>query len=227
MTQPFRPGELDGLGDQARPDEVADAVRLAQLIERTVTVDDVRPTADFADRVMAALATEPTPRRSRLAAFAIAIGAAWQTATSANRPPLVRARAVAILLAVVVLAASLGGAASLAAAGAYQLLRPNPSTGPVISPLPGPSARPSASPTPAPSLEPRPSPSPATDPSAPPSAATEPVDTAEPTASDRHGGGGGGDGGGGGSGKPTPTPGRTPRPTKTPEPTETPEASDH
>ncbi len=226
MNQPISSGELaGGPHDPANPAELADAVRTARIIEGTTGLDDIHPSPEFGDRVMAALAGEPTPRRTWRGSLAVALGSAWHTLQRADRPVLVRARAAGILLAVAILAVSLGGAASLAAAGAIRLLEGPPSTGPVISPAPAPSSSvpsPSPSATASPQLSISPGPSPTAQPP------TAPVVTPTPTASDDHGGGGGSGGGGGGSGgggdnsgKPTPTPGRIPRPT------ETPEASDH
>jgi hypothetical protein len=223
MTRLFRPEELDGPGTGRPPGEDADLLGVAQLLERAVGVDDVRPTADFSARVMAAVALEARRRRSYRAVIAGAIRSAWQTARSANDPPLVRARAVAVLLVVALAIGSLGGAATLATVGAIELLEPQPSTRPVVTPPPVPlaSPQPSEGPTPSATIEPGQSPE--------PTGTVEPSETPEPTASDDHGGGGGGGGGSGGSGgsTATPRPTRTPRPTDTPRPTETPEASDH
>jgi hypothetical protein len=215
MTRPLRPEEIDGPGGGGAAGD-ADALAIARLLERAVAADDVRPTTDFNARVMAAVALEAAPRRSYRLLVGGAIHSAWQTALGANYPPLMRARAVALLLIVALVIGSLGGAATLAAAGAIQLFEPHPSSGPVVSPLP------SQAPGPGITQEPGETPE--------PSETVEPSETPEPTASDDHGGGGGGGSGGGdgsGSGKATPRPTRTPWPADTPEPTETPEPSDN
>lgn len=233
MTRPFRPDELTGSDQPADSAELAAASEVARLIERRLGTDGVRPTPGFSERVMAAVAAQPAPRRSRLAILAGALRMTWQTALSANRPPLVRARALAIVLAALVALGSIGGAATLAAAGALNLLQPHPTVAPLVIPHP----QPSHSPEPAQTQDPRrsPEPSQAVGPAETPEPAetAEPGETPEPSASDHSGGGdgsggGGGDGGGGGSGsKATPGPGHTPEPRETPEPPETPEPSDN
>jgi hypothetical protein len=223
MTRPLRPEEIDGPGGGGAAGD-ADALAIARLLERAVAADDVRPTTDFNARLMAAVALEAAPRRSYRLLVGGAILSAWQTALGANYPPLMRARAVALLLIVALVIGSLGGAATLAAAGAIQLFEPHPSSGPVVTPAPPPQASPLPSQAPGPGITQEPGETPE------PSETVEPSETPEPTASDDHGGGGGGGSGGGdgsGSGKATPRPTRTPWPADTPEPTETPEPSDN
>lgn len=183
-----------------RPDDE----RLADLMARELTeVSDVpglRPTDDFADRVMAAVAAEPVPqpavafgsavRAARVGAALAAIGDAWRVAFGGPRPIAARAQAMALVLVVAVVALGSGG---MAAVGAARLLgldgRPAPST---IEP----------SPSPIPSIAPSPSPAPSVSPSPTPTESIEPTETAEPTetpeATDDHGGGGGGGSGPGG-----------------------------
>ncbi len=225
MTRPFRPDELTGSDQPADPAELAAASDVARLIERRLGTDGVRPTPGFSDRVMAAVATQPAPRRSRLAVMAGALRTTWQTALSANRPPLVRAKALAIVLAALIALGSIGGAATLAAAGALNLLQPHPTLEPVVTPNP----QPSRSPEPVQTQDPRRSPAPTeiVGPAATPepTETSEPGDTPEPSTSDHSGGGDGSSGGGGGGdgsggGKATPDPGRTAEPHQTPEPTE-------
>jgi len=234
MTRPFRLDELTGPDDREAAGDLAPAVEAARLIERSVVTDGVRPSPGFTERVMLAVAAEPLPRRSGLAIVVAGLRSAWRVALTANHPPLVRARAVAIVLAAVVALGSLGGAATLAAAGALNLLQAHPS--PLVTPLPQlVSPRPTDGANPAPTPRPSETAEPGETPEAsdPPEASEtpEPGDTPEPGSSDQHGGGSGGGSGGGGDGSgATARPTRGPEQTETPEPTETPETpepSDH
>ncbi len=221
MNTPFRPDELNGAETPVDSAELAAALAVARLIERTVRAAGVLPTPGFSDRVMSAVATEAAPHRSRLAALAGVLGAAWRTALSANRPPLVRARAMAIVLVAVLAVGSIGGGATLAAAGALNLFGPHPTTSPVITHEPGPSPNRRSPEPPNPGLSPSPDrvgPSESPD----PSETVEPSETPEPSSTDD---GGGGSGGGGGAA--TPRPSGTHEPAETPEPSHTPEPSDH
>ena len=229
MTQPIRPDELSALDGQGDPAELAAALGTARLIERTAGADGVRPTPGFSDRVMAAIAGEPLPRRNRLVALAGLFRLTWQTMLSANRPPMVRARALAIVLGALIALGSLGGAATLAAAGALNLFQAHPSSGP--SQLPHPQVSPSPDPTQThePEHTSAPSETPEASESPEPTETAEPGDSPEPAASD-HPRPSGGDGGGGGKATPrpshTPEPVHTPEPSHSPEPTESPEPSD-
>jgi hypothetical protein len=224
VTQPFRPDELTGADGAADQADLAAALDVARLIERSVGADGVRPTPGFSDRVMAAVATQPAPHRSRLAALAGVLRMAVQTTLNANRPPLARARALAIVLAALIALGSIGGAATLAAAGALNLFQPHPSSGPLLTPHPqlSPSHDPNETHDPGRSPEPTESVGPSETPE--PTETSEPGDTPEPTASDHHGGS---DGSGDGGGKGTPGPSRTLEPRETPEPTGSPEPSDN
>ncbi len=172
----------------------------------------VAPEDGFTDRVMASIAGEPLPQPvraftlallgGRLRAAGSSLGDAWRVATSGFAPAVVRAQALALVLAVSVATIALAGGATV---GAMNLLTP-PAT--PSNPTPSPSPTPSTSPSPSPSAEP-------TD-GASPTETIEPSETPEPTATDDHGGrtasptatgtddrGGGsgsGDSGGGGSG---------------------------
>lgn len=229
MTRPFRADELSSAEAPGDPAELAAAVEVARLIERTVGADGVLPTPGFSDRVMAAVATQPAPRRSHLAALSGAIRATWQTALSANRPPLVRAKALAIVLVVLVALGSIGGAVTLAAAGALNLFQAHPSSGPLITPGPQPKASPDSTETRNPDASPEPTETVGPGETPEPSETVESSETSELGGSDNPGGGGGGggDGGSGSGSKATPRPGRTTEPTETPEPTETANPSDH
>lgn len=226
MNRPLRGDELSDPDAPGDPAELAAALEIARVLERSVGVDGVWPTPGFSDRVMAAVALEPAPWRSRLGVALGALRSTWQTALSANRPPLVRAKALAIVLVVLIALGSIGGAATLAAAGAMNLFQAHPTSGPQITPVPRPNVSPDTteaptnkSPEPTESLSPVETPEVSETPE--PAETPEPGSTPEPTSSDRHGGGGGGDG------NATPEPGHTPEPTETPEPTTSPEPSDH
>ena len=209
----FRPDELDGdatAGEQAR------LMATARELEWLAVVDDITPSTGFADRVMAAVVAEPTPRPVVAAASAArrgavlgvfaAFGDLWRIAWTGGRPLAVRAPAMALV--VVVLAATLGaGALGVGALGglldrpaetapATQLASPSPivaSPSPSPSPTASPSVSPDASGSPEPSETPGASESP--EPSETPDEATSPA---------------------------TPKPAATPRPTATPKPSETP-----
>ena len=112
----FRPDELD---DDATAGEQARAMATARELEWLAATDDVAPSAGFADRVMAAVAAEPTPRPVAAAASAArrgailgvlaAFGDLWRVAWTGGRPMAVRAPAMALV--VVVMAATLGAGA--------------------------------------------------------------------------------------------------------------------
>ena len=120
----------------------------------------------FADRVMAAIATEPLPRgtflagatgvlRGALAPFA-AIYEAWRVSMTRGRPLLVRVQAFGLVLA---MAFALGSAGALAAIGTGRWLAAERDDGPAVIPGPTPPTTegvlpPAASPTPTPTSEP-------------------------------------------------------------------------
>ncbi len=120
----------------------------------------------FADRIMAAIATEPMPHasflagassavRDLLAPFA-AISEAWLVSMTRGRPLLVRAQAFALVLAV---AFAVGSASALAAIGAGRWLAAEQRDNPAVIPAPTPPTSegilpPTASPTPTPTFEP-------------------------------------------------------------------------
>jgi hypothetical protein len=220
----FHPDEL-GTDDA---DELAGAGTAAAWLDAAVDRSPISPRADFGDRVMAALASEPAPsaggfllplrRKGALAGFSASVRQAWGS-LGAGRPATTRASALAYVLVVAIAGTSLAGATTIGLAGALGMI--------------GPSATASASPAiPGPTVAPQtilPSPE-----SAPPEV-TEPPDASEtPENSDDHGGGSGAeesdDHGAGDddhadeSEDPeheTPDASRTPRPTGTPEPKET------
>lgn len=139
---------------------------------------------DFTDRVMAAIAAEPTPQPTLVFGLALragrvgqslrAIGDAWRVAFGPGRPLAVRGQALALALVVLIGAVGLGGGAAI---GAARLLAPDTTDEPTPSPV-----LPSPSPLPSPSLQPSPSPSPTATPDA--------TESAEPTESPDDGAGG-------------------------------------
>lgn len=213
----FDPAEL-GAVDGA---DAAALLSTARDLEAYAEAGMSVASAEFEDRVMAAIAAEPAPRLGVGSGVVATIVDAWRIAWGGSRPVALRAQALALLLLVGVTMASLG---SLAAVGAARLLSPDappPSEAPTMTPSPTPTSTPTPSPSPEPSPTPSRSPSPS------------PTETAEPTGTDDHGGSSGsgssgsGSSGGGSSGSGSSGGGdRTPRPTETPEPDETPEPED-
>jgi hypothetical protein len=222
--RPFDPAELEGVGDAASQ---ADALAAARALEGVARADTVSPSSGFEDRVMAAIAREPAPRRAAAAGGGLAglfgaIGLAWQDLWGGGRPAAVRFQALALLVVVAMVAGSIG---AIATVGVSNVLFPNPTTPPAIPP----STQPSTGPTPSvsPSALPTPSPTPAetASPPATPSPTPGATQTAEPTGTDDHGGGAGG--------TPTPHPSAAPtakpttKPTTKPSGTPRPTATDH
>jgi hypothetical protein len=237
QPRPFGPSELDGVSGLP-PDELAADTRLARELEASAARVSVRPSPDFTDRVMAAVAKEPVAAPARAARIALRRGAfgaflaslrdAWRVTVSPAFPIAMRAQAMALVLVVVGLTAGSG----VVAAGALGLLdgdRPTPRPSqPVETPAPSAPTTEAPSERPA-SLEPTssPEPSPSFDEqsaepsdSADPSEATEPDEPAETESATK---------------RPSPThaasPDRTSRPTASPthdggdggEPTHSPE----
>ena len=161
--------------------ELDDAIEAVQALEGLADDTAVRTGPAFTDRVMAALADEPSPaaagflaplrRRGLVTGFGESLRQAWAS-TRAGRPAFARAAALAYVLVVAIAGMSLAGAATFGAAGALGLLGPNAT----VSPSPEPTLPPIS--TPAPSVQPAPS--------VAPSESPEPSETAEP--SDDHGG---------------------------------------
>jgi hypothetical protein len=203
QPRPFGADELDGVSG-LRPDELAADTRLARELEASAARVSVRPSPDFTDRVMAAVAKEPAAAPVRAARIALRHGAfwaflasvrdAWRVTVSPAFPMAMRAQAMAMVLVVVGLTAG----TSVVAAGAFGLLegdRPTPPPSQTLE-TPVPTALPTATPTdgtasPEPSDTPEPSdsaePSPSSLESAEPSDAadpSEPTETDEPAAID-------------------------------------------
>ncbi len=200
----FRPDELsatEGAGQQA------EMLRAARELEWLASTDDVAPTTGFEDRVMAAVAAEPTPRpvlaavsaarRGAISGVLAAVADIWRVAWTGGRPLGARLPAMAIVL--VMLAGTVGAGALGVGTLAHLVDGPpeTPSLAPVASPSPSPTASPS------PTLSPSPSPS------ASPAAGESP-DESETHGAER-------------TEEPTRPATESPRPTRTPRPTETPD----
>ena len=219
--RPFGPDELDGVAG-IRPDELAAEARLARDLEGVAARGGVKPSSDFTDRVMGAVAAEPVPAPVIAAGSALRHGAAlgflasirdsFRVAFGGGFPVAARAQAMALVLVVTGVVAGSG----LATAGAIGLLddRGSPSPVPSVA-APSPSEPPSATPVPtdtpdatfeAPSPSATPSPSPAP-------TESEATETEGPDETDD---------GGASSGTESD---RTPAPTRKPSPTARPTAS--
>jgi hypothetical protein len=206
MTGParrFDPTELSDDPAAIGEAELTAASAMARDLEAIAERDTV-PTGGFSDRVMEAIASEPTPQPTRVFGLALrarrigaavgAVGDAWRVTFGSGRPLAVRGQALALVLVVAVALVGLGGGAAV---GAARLLTPDvaptPSPTPSVPPSPAPSIAPS------PSIEPSPTPTPTPTPEASPTDTGEPTETPEATGTDDSGGNSG-PGGGGGSG---------------------------
>ncbi|HSL77329.1 MAG TPA: hypothetical protein VK867_10300 [Candidatus Limnocylindrales bacterium] len=177
----FHPSEIDvELGPES-----AELLATARDLESYAATGMAAPTIGFEDRVMAAIADEPMPRRAGRG-FLATVRDAWAIAFGPGRPVALRAQAFAMLLA---LAVAVGSVGSVAVVGAARLLGDQ---GPVPPTVPSPSP----SPTPSPSIV-SPSRSPSISPSPTPRPSGSPVETetAEPSGTDDDGGGGSGNSG--------------------------------
>jgi hypothetical protein len=111
------------------------AIKAAGWLEASMLDAPVHASPDFGDRVMAALEAEPTPapagflspvrRRGIAAGFAASLRQAWASAFSGGRPVLVRASALAYVLAVVLAGTALAGFATVGIGSALGLLGPS------------------------------------------------------------------------------------------------------
>jgi hypothetical protein len=218
--RPFTTGELADLDVPA--DQLAADTRVARELEGVAVRGTARPSAGFADRVMAAVAAEPAPapvraagaavRRGSLAALMASIRDAWRVSTRTGFPVAARAQAMALVLVVMVLATG-GGLVTAGALGMLGDRGPNPGPSTTAAPptAPAVTATPEAT---TPSATPDGSLDPAADgsPEATESPSGDPQDTAEPSETpESHGGSGGG--------SPTERPAATPNPEHTAEPT--------
>jgi hypothetical protein len=195
-VQPDELGDADGM-------DVQDAMRVGNRLNEAMDEVPITTREGFSDRVMTALAGEPTPgttgflaplrRRGFLAGLGESVRQAWASVGS-GRPMLGRSAALAYVLAVLIAGISVAGAATVGTAGALGLFDP-PSTPSPAPTTPAPTAPPVTT-APPPSIPPTPSPSPNM--SEPPDGPTpSPTQTDDgPEASDDHGGNSGPGGGG-------------------------------
>jgi hypothetical protein len=226
LDRRFDPAELrDPEGTPIDDAEAAAILAMARDLEAFAGTQVGAPSADFEDRVMAAVALEAPPRPVAaggfLAGLLLMVRDAWRITWSGDRPMAVRAQALGLVLLVLL---AVGSTGTLAAVGVSRLLDGDRATGPTLEPSPVtptpsllPTSGPSASPTP--TLTPGPSPTPSSEPSDTP----EPSETSEAT--DDHGGSGGTEQPAA-SAKPTTKPTKTPRPSETPDAEDTPEPDD-
>lgn len=225
QPRPFGPDDLDGVSG-LRPDELAADTRLARELEAGATRFTVRPSAEFTDRVMAAVVLEPVAapvraartalRHGAVGAFLLSLRDAWRVSVSPAFPMAMRAQAMALVLVVGGLMAGTGAAA----AGALGVFDGDPHT-PIPSPAVqtlAPTAPPTEAPqeepsTPGPSASPEPSPSVDAE-SAEPSDSADPTDGTEPDERS-------------GAVSPTRRPAATQAPTRAPDPTPSPRHETH
>ncbi len=227
QPRPFGPDELDGVS-ALRPDELIAETRLARDLEGVAARGSVRPSADFSDRVMAAVAREPAAAPVRAAGTALRHGAfvaflasirdAWRVTVSPAFPMAMRAQAMALVLVVAGVAAG-SGAVTAGALGLLDGDRSTP-TPPVEAPTPmiEPTLLPtmtSQSPEPSDSVSPSPS---MEDESGEPSGSPEPSQSPDTETGHPSDDGGGSSGG---TTAPSSTT-KTPSPTRTPSPTASP-----
>jgi hypothetical protein len=229
FRRPFGPDDqpeaATGPGDGEPASDVARALATGRELDSFAARDTTAPSADFTNRVMAAIAAEPTPRpvaaagralsQGRLVALLATFGDLWRVAFSGGRPFAVRAQALALVAVIVIAFGSLGGAAVVGALGLLsEEAGPSPSESLSPSVAPSPSESPSASPSATPSESPSGSPSPSASPSgsrtgsptSSPTDTAEPTETASPIGTDD-------------SDDRTPRPGETEKPSDTPDPT--------
>ena len=209
-------------------DEARVAEEMTRDLEGVAAEIDVRPAAGFVDRVMAAVAVEPLPQPAR--AFGVALlagrlrpavaslGDAWRVLGGGSRPLIVRAQALALVVAVTVASLAIAGGATVGAIDLLSAIAPvsPPPTTPVPteptaspSPTPSPSSTPERSPDALPDASPTPEATESTRPT--PTATPAPTErprtaTPRPTPTDDNGGGSGGSGEDGGDHTPTPGP---------------------
>ena len=216
MTQPFGPGELDGVAD-LRPDDLAAETRIARELEGIAGETGPAFSAEFVDRVMASVDAEPVPapvraaghalRHGAIAAFLASFADAWRVTTRSGFPVAVRAQALALVLVVVALAAG-SGVATAGALGFIQGESAVPPPRPSLDVVPTPDGNSAPSMPPA-TQERTTEPPPSVEPAATEEAPSEPAETKKPDATDGDHNGGGGSGSGDDKGGQ-----RTPRPTR-------------
>ncbi len=179
LPGPFTPAELDGI--DGAPDELAADRRVARELEGVADRGTVRPSADFAERVMAAIAAEPAPaparaagaaiRRGSLGAFLVSFRDAWRVSFGTGFPVAARVQALALILVVSGVLVS-SGAVTAGALGVFTDRGPGPAPtqstdAPVVT----------SEPTPPPTLAPAESTSPT-------NGSTGPTETGSPAATE-------------------------------------------
>jgi len=187
MSSRFHPSDEDRI-----------VTEVTRELERLEADPGVPPSADFTDRVMAAVHHAPVPQPARafsaailagrIGAAARAVADAWRVATRGFAPIAIRAQALALVLVVAGLGVALAGGAAV---GAMNVLTSGPAPSQPI-PNVAPSSVPSASALPSPSNPPAASDGATAEPtdSTSPSDTPQPTDTIEPTHSEDHSGGG-------------------------------------
>jgi hypothetical protein len=129
----FRPGELDGSDVNLGEADRAAAYAAARELESALPSDPPHSPVGFADRVMAAVASEPSPvamgflagllAHPSIRSFIGSLRGAWVVAASGvGRSAGARGLALAYVLAVVVIGTSLSGLAAYRTIGALGLL---------------------------------------------------------------------------------------------------------
>jgi uncharacterized membrane protein YgcG len=149
VSRPFLFGADELAGPHGR--QLAGALEAARALEQVA--DDASVTNDtaFTERVMAALAREPSPmaggfllplwRKGIFGGFAESLRQAWASSGS-GRPALARAMALAYVLVVGAAGVSLAGAATFGAAGALGFLGPQATQEPSTEPTTAPQVKP-------------------------------------------------------------------------------------
>ena len=198
----FDPVEL-GSDHDASLDEALEIARWLEAAADPTGGPTVSPSTGFGDRVMAAIADEPSPapagflaplhRRGLLGGFVASIRQAWRSMGGAGRPMLVRAPALAYVLVVVIAGTSIAGVATVGVAGALGVFKPAPTLTPTPLPvLPGPTLAP-------PETSPGLSEEPSAEPESPDPGESDDA-SGSPDGSDDHGGNSGPGSSGSGSG---------------------------
>ena len=118
------------LGERPWGSEIEEATTTGRRVQAAGQIA-ARPSAEFVDRVMVAVAREPLPapaiaageamrRRTGRGALLAAIGDGWRVLVGTGHPLAARAQALALVVVAVVV---VGSASSLAVVGAANVLR--------------------------------------------------------------------------------------------------------
>jgi hypothetical protein len=198
----FAPSELDGAAG-LRTEDIAGDLGAARELEDLAARSVATPVVGFADRVMDAIAAEPSPvparvagraiRRGALGAFLVAVRDAWRVSTGPGFPMAVRAQALALVLVVAGVAAG-SAAATAGALGLFDASPPRPAPSIEQPSLVGPRPEGSAEPTESEPIE-TPEASESEEPSETTEVESQEAATEHPEGTDDHGGTSGGSGG--------------------------------